>query len=122
MIADAVINQAIGVRVEQRKSTRYSMRVPVNFQCSHQQQIMQAGTGFTRDISNEGVFVFSPAAPPVGIAIALEVHLPALAASGPTLRLQGEGHVVRVEGTAKDAGFAAVANFGLHNAQNAEGE
>lgn len=76
---------------------------------------MNEGTGFTRDISTGGVFVTSSTAPPLGTPIAVELHLPSLAPSGPGLRLRAEGQVVRVEGMQEQPGFAVAAHFGLRN-------
>ncbi len=117
MDTKTVVNQAVGVSVVPRRATRYLMHLPVIFQWGYQGRV-NGGTGFTRDISTGGVFVHSSMAPPVGTPIALEVHLPPMAPSGPGLRLQAEGYVVRVEGIEEHAGFAVAAHFGLHDALN----
>jgi hypothetical protein len=99
------------------RKTRYLINVPVVFHWSCEGQV-NGGTGFTRDISAGGVYVFSSTVPPVGSPVAMEVRLPPLAASGPGLRLQAEGHVVRVEGTQGQEGFAVAAHFELGDRLN----
>lgn len=107
--------------MEQRRATRYQMRVPVIFKWDDQQGLRQQGGGFTRDISTGGIFVSCPTSPPAGTAVALEVLLPPLEAEAQGLRLQADGQVVRLEESGKRGGFAAAADFGLRSAASHQG-
>lgn len=90
------------------------MRIPVIFHWTNEQQQLQHGAGFTRDISPAGLFVYSATPPPPDSAIELDVLLP-IHEGGQGTRLQAPGRVVRVEGRGDRAGFAATSDFGLHD-------
>lgn len=68
-------------------------------------------SGFTRDISSEGLFVVSSSLPPVGTAITLEVSLPAIEFDTPGLDLRFEGVVVRSEESTEGGGLAVAGHF-----------
>ena len=90
------------------------MRVPVIFRWTDEQGQTTQGAGFTRDISTAGLFVYSATPPPADVAVHLEVLLP-LHEGGQGTRLEGLGRVIRIEGKAERAGFAATSDFGLDN-------
>jgi hypothetical protein len=65
--------------------------------------------GYTRDISQSGVFVVTGDRLPSGTVVKLEVALPSLRGQGLGACLRSQGRVVRSE----EVGFAAVANTGF---------
>jgi hypothetical protein len=74
--------------------------------------IQQHGTGFTRDISPGGAFIFGSAIPPEKAEFSMELMLPPLdKSSAAGLRLLAAGHVVRVELENRDKGFAVTSRF-----------
>ena len=106
---------AIGDAMQQRKSVRFRIRLPVIFRWKDEQGGSQQNGGFTRDISTGGLFVYSLIPPPSGVTLELEVMLPALEQSGHGVRLRSEGRVLRIERKKERTGFAATGNFELHS-------
>ena len=84
-----------GANLESRKVPRYPVQAPVTFTWSEEGQAMQ-GNGWTRDISEVGVFVYSAQCPPPGSETQLEVVLPPLGEAGRILRIRMEAAVLRV--------------------------
>lgn len=65
--------------------------------------------GRTRDISEDGAFVFSSTCPPPGIQIGFKVYLPGLFGMERKTRMEADGQVVRVDqarGREEGEGFA----------------
>ena len=118
-MADVAFIRAIGDAVQQRKSVRFHIRLPVIFRWNDEGGRQQNG-GFTRDISTGGLFVHSPVPPPSDVTVELEVMLPALEESGHGVQLRSEGRVLRIERKGEHTGFAATGDFDLHNAQGSE--
>jgi hypothetical protein len=95
--------------MELRSVTRCRLKFPVYFTWQEGDKLRR-GRGFTRDISSAGVFFVAPMHPPVGATLQFEVLLPFFAGTGPKIRMQGQGRVLRVEPAAKTLGvwgFAA---------------
>jgi hypothetical protein len=115
-MADVISIRAIGDAVQRRESVRFHLRLPVIFRWNDEQSGRQQNAGFTRDISKEGLFVYSPIPPPLDVAVELEVMLPPLEESGHGVRLQSEGRVLRIERKGEHTGFAATGDFDLQNA------
>lgn len=103
----------MGDAVQPRKAVRFQTRVPVVFRWINEHGVTQHGSGFTRDISTAGLFVYSATPPPPDAVVELDVLLP-LHEGGQGTRLQAPGRVVRIEGNGGRAGFAATSQFGLH--------
>ena len=80
------------------------------------------GEGFTRDLAEGGVFVFTDNPPPVGTVVRAEVFFPPFKA-GSALQVKAKCEVLRVESSApgkKRGGFAALSkSFVLRNSQTA---
>lgn len=84
--------------VERRKHVRYQLDFPAIFSWEGSQRSRLQGEGVTRDIGPFGAFVFtSTSPPPVKTTIHLEVLLPPLTGAKATVRIKGEGRVLRVE-------------------------
>lgn len=96
-----------GVDRERRKAKRYPLRVPVTFWWERGSGILQEAQGTTLDISHRGVFVLCDLAPLVGVHVELEVYLPSASGEPKSVRLHGEGKVVRVMRKGPESGFAA---------------
>jgi hypothetical protein len=96
------------MRVEKiaRHAMRFPLAAPVAFWWSDENGIRRNGEGSCRDISENGVFVFSPVCPSVGSSIKLTVSIDGLA---DTTCIDFAGWVSRSE-AARDgkagAGFA----------------
>jgi hypothetical protein len=108
-----IIAKTVGLR----KANRYPVSAPVVFCWAPPDGPFQSGRGITRDINGHGIYVHTNELPSVGALIQMDVALPKLALSRPTMHLAGEGVVLRVEPTdlaAADSakgGFAASALF-----------
>jgi hypothetical protein len=91
---------------EARNFTRSRLGVPVVYSWKDQQGTSRQAGGYTRDISPAGMFLLSPACPPVGTPVVLEAFLPALSPSAANWQMETQGQVVRVEPTEGVRGFA----------------
>ena len=100
---------------ELRQAKRYRIVVPVSFWWIGKDEAAYTGLGNTTNISTNGAFIASASCPPVGAAIALEIHLPCLPGARREMELYGEGIATRYvdsETTSvNDNGFAVRANF-----------
>jgi len=96
-----------------RRSVRYRLSVPIVVLWENERGIIQREQAITRDLSTEGVFVFSTLALARGTHVTLEVQLPSFGdpARGP--RLVGHGQVVRVDREGENRGFAIRTDSGL---------
>jgi hypothetical protein len=99
--------------MERRKTSRYPLDLGVTFQWTNDDQDY-FGTGSTRDISAEGMFVFSENCPPHNTPLTCEVTAPRSRSSG-SLQIKTSGRVVRVEDSqsAKRRGFAVFGDMQL---------
>jgi hypothetical protein len=95
--------------VDQRQSKRYRLRASVVFSSEQIGGSSIPGSGYTRDISPSGVFVFTSDPLPSGVVVNLEITLPSLRGQHSGACLRTVGHVVRTE----SAGFAAVTDLGF---------
>ena len=92
--------------MELRQNHRYRLTAQVSFTWEFTSGDIHEGKGLTRDISKSGIFVLTPAAPPLDAAVLLEVILPL--PETPGTKLRSHGHVIRIEpeGFAVDADVA----------------
>jgi hypothetical protein len=99
--------------MELRKTSRYPLDLGVTFQWTNDGQDY-FGTGSTRDISAEGMFVFSENCPPCNAQLTCEVTAPRSRSAG-SLQIKASGRVVRVEDShsAKRRGFAVFGDMQL---------
>src|SRR5437899_12080847 len=81
--------------MELRKTSRYPLDLGVTFQWTNDGQDY-FGTGSTRDISAEGMFVFSENCPPCNAQLTCEVTAPRSRSAG-SLQIKASGRVVRVD-------------------------
>ena len=96
---------------ERRKASRYRLQLPVLFSW-HDGDEMRTRGGFTRDVSVQGMFVTSSAAPPLRTALNVEVVLPPSVGRKPENIIKARGLVVRVSGRKHPRGFAIAADLG----------
>jgi hypothetical protein len=97
--------------LENRRCSRYHLRLPVLFSWTDKSR--QQGAGFTRDIGVDGVFIFAEECPPTGTTIDVELVLPLPKDSSRELRLRCIGKVIRVDANYPQGhGFAVTADFG----------
>ena len=99
--------------MELRKTSRYPLDLGVTFQWTNEGQDY-FGTGSTRDISAEGMFVFSENCPPCNAQLTCEVTAPRSRSAG-SLQIKASGRVVRVEDSpsVKRRGFAVFGDMKL---------
>jgi PilZ domain len=84
------------VDVELRAAFRYGLSANVLF--SWEEQGPRAnGQGVTRDMSTNGLFVYSKVLPPENASLGLEVGFPPLQEGSAPVRIKVRGRVVRVE-------------------------
>jgi len=96
--------------MELRKTSRYPLDLGVTFQWSNDGQD-NFGTGSTRDISAQGMFVFSENCPPCDAQLSCEVTAPRSRSAG-SLQIKASGRVVRVEDSQSGSGKRGFAVFG----------
>jgi hypothetical protein len=105
--------------LERRQHTRYNVAARVNFKWQDGGNLY-VGSGFTKDISSNGMFVYSDSAPPEKADIELEVSFHSAANANTNLRMSAAALVIRVEHTAipkEHSGFAVLnRSYELHNA------
>ena len=98
-------------KVEQRRSSRFRLQLPVLTQWTDREGQGQFGGGFTRDVCLRGVFVISSKLPPQAAVITVTVVLPNARAGSQELHLHSLGSVVRVEQSTTTAGYAISCDF-----------
>jgi hypothetical protein len=94
--------------MDRRNHRRYDLQATAHFSWRDAGGTRWQGRGFTRDISETGLFVVTRDAPPSGVAVKVEVR--AFSRWGSGLLMQAKGQVVRVEVNEQPAsgvGFAA---------------
>jgi hypothetical protein len=98
-----------GVTVEQRRSPRFEVHVPVIFGWVDESGTQREGGGFTRDISEGGVFTWCEGdCPPCGSSIHIALLLPGIEPTSKAWRMESTGHVVRmVNDVPASKGFVA---------------
>lgn len=91
-----------------RKVIRFPLQAPALFWWTDRGTVRRC-EGRTRDISEDGAFVFASMCPPRGIQIGFKVFLPVLPGMERVARMEADGQVVRVEqarGREEREGFA----------------
>jgi hypothetical protein len=94
-----------------RKHNRYRLKLPVIFSWKGRDQIQQQGIGLTRDLSIRGAFVFTTSLPPLEADIELKAFLPLVRGAVRSVKIHGQGRVIRVEPVhdgEEHGGFAVV--------------
>lgn len=104
--------------MERRQHTRYSVRARVNFKWQDG-GILYIGSGLTRDISSNGMFIYSDSAPPEKADIELDISFHSAANADTNLQMSAAALVIRVEGAAEGhSGFAVLnRSYALHNGE-----
>ena len=107
--ANATFKTGNGVTVEQRRSPRYELQVPVIFGWVDESGEQREGAGFTRDISKGGVFTWCVGdCPPRGTAIHIGLLFTGIEPTSKAWRMESTGRVVRViDDVPGSKGFAA---------------
>jgi PilZ domain len=101
---------------EARKAIRFPLEASVSFYWMGENGVEQQGKGRSRDISENGVFVFADECPPAGVKIGLKIVLPELSDIAHALRMQIEGRVLRVDeaaGEQRVCGFVVLSEQAL---------
>jgi hypothetical protein len=105
--------------LERRLHARYSVQARVNFKWQDGGNLY-FGSGLTRDISSNGMFIYSDSAPPEKADIELDISFHSAANKDTNLQMSAAALVIRVEGTASPEGHSGFAvlnrSYALHNA------
>ena len=105
-----------GIALERRQHTRYGVRARVNVRWQDE-GILYRGSGVTRDISSNGMFIYSESLPLAKADVEVEVSFPSGGES--TLRMRARALVIRVERETDPEthkGFAVLnRSYELHN-------
>ena len=94
--------------VQLRETVRYPVMASVLFSWE-EDQIHLEGTGVTRDMSTEGVFVYSMVLPPKNAQIDMQVAFPPLREEAQPVRMHVRGRIVRTESSTFDPAYAGFA-------------
>jgi hypothetical protein len=81
--------------VDLRESVRYSLDLPLTFAWTDKHGRARQGTGFTRDISSGGMYVFSDCCPDEAASVRCSVLLPRLDGADSMGGIEAVGRVVR---------------------------
>jgi hypothetical protein len=96
-------------RNDSRASVRYSLDAEVTFHWRGPGGLQRQAFGYTRDISHKGEYVVARECPCQGTRVSVYIHLPQLVGEKRVLRIEAEGHVLRVEASGdreNEFGFA----------------
>jgi hypothetical protein len=96
---------------ERRTALRYPLRLPVVFSWQDDGGRVQGCDGYSRDLGSRGIYVHSEVAPPLGVAVEMNVFLPRPEHSARPSEIHAIGRVVRSErhgAVEKGCGFAAM--------------
>jgi hypothetical protein len=97
------------VSTELRNRVRYRLSANAFFAWEGARHGRLLGEGVTRDISLNGVFIFTRTCPPVGATLELDILLfPTPGNGARSVRIKTEARVIRVEHSTSTEGFAAV--------------
>lgn len=99
--------------LERRKQIRFALRAPVHFRWKDKDGIGHKGQGFTRDISSQGVYIYSESQPPSETEIYIEVLFSSLLEDHSPVQMSAGAKVIRVEPISIDertGGFVAVSS------------
>jgi hypothetical protein len=91
------VEVAVHVGHSRRKSIRFPLHTPVIFWWTNVLGERHLGEGLSRDISEEGAFVFAADCPPLGSSVDLKLDLEASPNSTEHFPIQLHCQVVRVE-------------------------
>ena len=80
-----------------RKSIRFPLQTPVTIWWTNEHGKHQLIEGQSRDIREQGAFVFATECPPLGSSLGLTMDLEAFQNATGATRIEFEGQVVRVE-------------------------
>lgn len=97
--------------MDRRARLRFDLTAPVKYSWRDLTGSRQ-GTGFTRDVSERGLFIVTATPPPMGATVHFEVSFPFRDES--QIQMRAQGRVVRVageNGTAAERGFATLTHM-----------
>jgi hypothetical protein len=94
---------------EQRAAVRYDVRLCVSFSRNDGHGDLRQANGHTKNVSPKGAYIEAGQIPPVGARLHIEFELSTDLTTKPALRLEAQGHVLRLglpSGEAESRGFA----------------
>jgi hypothetical protein len=100
--------------LERRRLTRYILRLPVHFEYLGRDGVRDEGNGFTREISLQGVYVYTESLPPADAEIDLDIYFTSLLETNKNVKFMAKAKVIRLEPSAVDertGGFASVTGY-----------
>ena len=95
--------------MEHRRSLRFELHVPVMFDWMDESGTWRQGGGFTRDVSEKGVFAWCEGdCPHCSAVIRISLLLPGIEPNSRAWRMESTGYVLRViDGDSGERGFVA---------------
>ena len=97
--------------MERRQCRRFDLRAEARWIWKDHKAVHHMGSGLTRDISTQGVFVYTDSLPPHDASVRVELILPSASPVEDGPRMVAKARTLRLEpaGPGKsDGGFAAV--------------
>lgn len=97
--------------MDRRVRPRFDLTAPVKYSWKDLAG-NRHGTGFTRDVSERGIFIVTDTLPPMGATVHFEVSFPFRDES--QIQMRAQGRIVRLESensTATQRGFATLTNM-----------
>jgi hypothetical protein len=103
--------------LERRQRTRYHITAPLTFKWRHKGVVHEA-SGYTRDISPKGLFIYSDSVPPEKADVSIRVNFQDSSDTESSLFMSARALVIRTEvsmAVGKQQGFAVLnRNCGLY--------
>jgi hypothetical protein len=90
---------------QRRAAMRYRLHAPVAFCWVDTKGLTWHGKGHTHDVSTRGICVLCSVSPPLGASVAMNIDIPLPRGATRSLRVEVEGHVVRLESSGMRSSF-----------------
>jgi hypothetical protein len=102
--------------VLRRRHIRFPLRGTVSFRWNDNAGNCQRGEANSRNISEQGIFIETPACPPLGTRARAEIWIQRLKGAAQIFQIAFEGRVIRIEKPGERALFGgfAMATFEAH--------
>ncbi len=93
----AAVSSSVSLWDTQRRYQRRPIEIPIKFTWEDASGRRCQGQGFARDLSPGGFYLLARKSPPAGARLEFAAFLPPIGPGSPTLRLEGQARVLRVE-------------------------
>jgi hypothetical protein len=97
--------------MDRRRHVRFGLKAPLSLVCKEDHHGECDGNGYTRDVSECGLFVVTDAQVPLNAKIHIEIEFTTVVTHSP-LVMTADGRIVRIESKPGEAaGFAVETNY-----------